>query len=241
MRLKNLVLLLLGLGVFNQLLISQERYFPVINYKTKDYGRDFHPENWAIAQDKRGIIYAANAFKLLEFDGRTWNSYPINKEVQILSLAIDESGFVYAGAQNEFGYFSPDKLGKLKYISLSDSLDLKDTEFTNIWKVHSFSGGVAFQSEEKIFIRKKGKTKVINPQNTFHTSFIVNDKLYVRERGRGLLEWNGKELERVKGGEIFDTTGIFTMLPFENDSNRYPRKRILDLRPRIRFKQILKV
>jgi serine phosphatase RsbU (regulator of sigma subunit)/ligand-binding sensor domain-containing protein len=220
MRLKNLVLLLLGLGVFNQLLISQERYFPVINYKTKDYGRDFHPENWAIAQDKRGIIYAANAFKLLEFDGRTWNSYPINKEVQILSLAIDESGFVYAGAQNEFGYFSPDKLGKLKYISLSDSLDLKDTEFTNIWKVHSFSGGVAFQSEEKIFIRKKGKTKVINPQNTFHTSFIVNDKLYVRERGRGLLEWNGKELERVKGGEIFDTTGIFTMLPFENESRK---------------------
>jgi len=111
---------------------SQDAVYPVINYTTKEYGRNFHPANMAIVQDKRGIIYAANGFKLLEFDGSRWNSYPINKENWILSLAVDSSGMIYAGAQNEFGLFAPDKRGGLKYRSLSDSLDLQDLDFTNI-------------------------------------------------------------------------------------------------------------
>jgi serine phosphatase RsbU (regulator of sigma subunit) len=193
---------------------SQESLYPVINYTTKDYGRDFHPANMAIIQDQRGIIYAANGFKLLEFDGTSWNSYPINKETWILSLTVDSAGIIYAGSQNEFGLFAPDLNGELKYRSLSDSLDIKDIDFTNVWKVHSFPGGVVFQAEEKLFLYQNGKTIVINPETSFHTSFIVNDRLYVRERGTGLLELNENTLVRIKGSEIFDTTGIFLMLPF---------------------------
>ena len=83
---------------------SQNQIFQVKNYTTKDYGRDFHPANMAVVQDQLGIIYAANGFKLLEFDGKNWNSWPINREAWILSLAIDSSGLIYAGSQNEFGY-----------------------------------------------------------------------------------------------------------------------------------------
>jgi serine phosphatase RsbU (regulator of sigma subunit) len=193
---------------------SQESDYPLTNYTTKDYGRDFHPTNMAVVQDQRGIIYAANGFKLMEFDGHSWNSYPINKEAWILSLAVDSSGIVYAGSQNEFGYFAPDSKGGLKYNSLSDSLDLPDSGFTNIWKVHAFSGGVVFQSEEKLFLYRKGKIEVIRPSTSFHTSFVVRDKLYVRERGTGLLEWKENNLARIQGGELFDTTGIFLMIPF---------------------------
>jgi serine phosphatase RsbU (regulator of sigma subunit) len=193
---------------------SQEVLYPITNYTTKDYGLNFHPTNLAVVQDQRGIIYVANGFKLLEYDGKTWNSYPINKETWILSLAVDSSGIIYAGSQNEFGLFAPDFNGELKYRSLSDSLDIKDIDFTNVWKVHSFPGGVVFQAEEKMFLYKNGKTIVINPETSFHTSFIVNERLYVRERGSGLLEWDENTLVRIKGSEIFDTTGIFLMLPF---------------------------
>lgn len=199
---------------------AQEVTFPVTNYTTKDYGRDFNPSNMAIAQDKRGIIYVANGFKLLEFDGHTWNSYPINKETFILSLAIDSSGIVYAGSQNEFGYFAPDKKGELKYVSLSDSLDITDMDFTNIWKVHAFSGGIVFQAEEKLFLYRNRKTEVIKPATSFHTSFIVNDILYVRQRGVGLMEWKENSLIKIKGGEIFDTSGIFMMLPFGRNNKK---------------------
>jgi serine phosphatase RsbU (regulator of sigma subunit) len=199
---------------------AQEAKYPVINYSTKDYGREFNPSNAAIAQDGRGIIYAANGFKLLEFDGNKWKSYPINKEAWILSLSIDSSGIIYTGSQNEFGLFTPDKRGELKYKSLSDSLDLHDIDFTNIWKVHSFSGGTAFQAEEKLFLYKNGKTEVIKPETSFHTSFLVNDKLYIRQRGIGLMELKGKSLVLIKGSEIFDTTGIFLMLPFGRNNKK---------------------
>ena len=199
---------------------SQEALYPVINYTTKDYGRDFHPANMSIVQDQRGLIYAANGFKLLEFDGNTWNSYPINKETWILSLAVDSSGVIYAGSQNEFGLFIPDIRGKLIYKSLSDSLDLEESDFTNIWKVHSFSGGVVFQAEEKLFLFKNGKTEIIKPATSFHTSFIVNDRLYVRERGNGLMEWKENSLNRIKGSGIFDTTGIFLMVPLGRNNEK---------------------
>lgn len=196
----------------------QEVLYPVTNYSTKDYGMDFHPTNLAVAQDQRSLIYIANGFKLLEFDGNTWNSYPINKETWILSLAVDSSGIIYAGSQNEFGLFLPDNKGELNYKSLSDSLDIKDLDFTNVWKVLSFSGSIVFQAEEKIFLYKNGKTEVINPETSFHTSFVVNDRFYVRERGIGLLEMQENTLVRITGSEIFDTTGIFLMVPFGKNS-----------------------
>lgn len=199
---------------------AQEIVFPVTNYSTKNYGRDFHPTNMAIAQDQRGIIYAANGFKLLEFDGHTWNSYPINKETWILSLAIDNRGIVYAGSQNEFGFFTPGTRGDLKYHSLSDSLKISDRDFSNIWKVHAFSGGVVFQAEEKLFLYGKGKIEIIKPETSFHTSFIVNDILYVRQRGTGLMEWKENRLVKIKDSEIFDTTGIFLMLPFGRNNKK---------------------
>jgi serine phosphatase RsbU (regulator of sigma subunit)/ligand-binding sensor domain-containing protein len=199
---------------------AQDAIYPVTNYTTKNYGRDFNPVNQAIAQDQRGIIYAANGFKLLEFDGSSWKSYPISKETWILSLAVDSTGLVYVGSQNEFGFFAPDKRGELKYHSLSDSLDQKDRDFTNIWKVHAFAGGVVFQSEEKLFIYRKGKIKALKPETSFHTSFIVNNRLFVRQRGIGLMEWKDDGVTRINGSEIFDTTGVFMMVPFGRAGNK---------------------
>jgi serine phosphatase RsbU (regulator of sigma subunit)/ligand-binding sensor domain-containing protein len=199
---------------------AQDPIFPVTNYTTKEYGRDLHPSNMAIVQDHKGIIYAANGFRLLEFDGHTWNSYPINKQAWILSIAIDKSGIIYTGSQKEFGYFAPDKSGLLKYTSISDSLSSEENDFTNVWKVHCLSEGVVFQSEENLFLYKNGKIKIIKPLTSFHTSFTVNDELYIRERGIGLMKWEDEKTVKIKGGEIFDTTGIFMMLPFGSNKNK---------------------
>jgi serine phosphatase RsbU (regulator of sigma subunit)/ligand-binding sensor domain-containing protein len=200
-----------------QLISAQEVIFPATNYTTKDYGREFNPTNWSVTQDKSGIIYAANGFKLLEFDGRTWNSCPINKEAWILSLASDSSGIIYAGSQNEFGYFAPDRVKGLKYFSLSDSLKKDDQYFTNVWKVEPSPMGIIFQAEEKLFIYRKGKVRVIDPATSFHTMFVVNNVLYTRQRETGLTEWKNDRFELLEGGEIFKSTGIFFMVPFGNE------------------------
>ena len=196
-----------------------EAQYPITNYTTKDYGRDFHPSNLSIIQDQRGVIYTANGFMMLEFDGNKWNSYPINKKIWILSLAINKSGIIYAGAQNEFGYFIPDSTGKLTYSSLSDSLMETDREFTNVWKVGCYSEGVFFQSEEKVFLYQQKKLRVINPKTSFHTSFIIRDELYIRQRDIGLMKWDNNNFELIPGGELFKSIGIFAMLPYGRNNN----------------------
>ena len=196
---------------------AQETYYPITNYSTRDYGLDFHPTNLAIVQDHRGIIYAANSFKLLEFDGSGWKSYPINTETWILSLAVDVNGIIYVGSQNEFGLFEPDYRGELKYRSLSDSLETDDIGFSNIWKVLVLPEGVVFQAEEKLVFYKSGVIEVVQPETSFHTSFVVNDKLYVRQREVGLMEWQRGSLVKVNESELFDTTGIFIMVPYDSD------------------------
>ncbi|MGD0341940.1 MAG: SpoIIE family protein phosphatase [Bacteroidales bacterium] len=206
---------ILLISVFlEQSILAQEVIYPATNYTTKDYGREFNPTNWSVTQDRSGIIYAANGFKLLEFDGRTWNSCPINKEAWILSLASDSSGIIYAGSQNEFGYFAPDRTKGLKYYSLSDSLKDGDQNFTNVRKIDICSMGVIFQAEEKLFIYRNREIRVVNPATSFHTTFVVNDVLYTRQREIGLMEWKNGRFELTAGGEIFKSTGIFFMVPF---------------------------
>jgi serine phosphatase RsbU (regulator of sigma subunit) len=199
---------------------SQDIVYPVTNYTTKDYGRDFNPVNSAVIQDHRGIIYAANGFKLLEYDGSEWKSYPISRETWILSLTVDSAGIIYTGSQQEFGFFAPDGRGELKYNSLSDSLDPAESDFKNVWKVHTFRGGIVFQAEENLFVYRDRKLKIVKPETSFHTSFVVNDRLFIREREKGLFELKDKGLVHIEGSEIFDTTGIFLMLPFGRNSKK---------------------
>lgn len=75
----------------------------VINYTPKEYGAV--QQNWAIAQDKRGIMYFGNGSGLLEFDDVTRRLYPLPNKSNILSLAIGNDGKIYAGAQGDLGYF----------------------------------------------------------------------------------------------------------------------------------------
>ena len=95
--------------------IFEKGYSTIINYTYKDY--DHRPQNHAIIQDKRGVMYFGNRDGILEFDGIYWRKIPVNEKL-VRSLAINENGQIYVGARNEFGYLLPDSVGELKYHSL---------------------------------------------------------------------------------------------------------------------------
>src|SRR5688572_3463506 len=73
--------------------VAQVRYagIPYIkNYTRQDYNAS--PFNWGVVQDTRGIIYVANNYNLLEFDGNSWRNMPLPNRTVIRSLAIDSKG-----------------------------------------------------------------------------------------------------------------------------------------------------
>src|SRR6187431_2650477 len=75
----------------------------VRHFRTIDYKAGI--QNWDIAQDKRGLIYIANNFGLLEFDGNQWQVFGVPNGTKVRSVAIDPLGKIYVGCQGDFGYF----------------------------------------------------------------------------------------------------------------------------------------
>jgi serine phosphatase RsbU (regulator of sigma subunit) len=198
---------------------SQNIRLPVTNYTIKEYGRDFMAVNYSIILDDRNILYAGNANGILEYDGKSWNFIKVREGAYVFSMAKDLYGNIFIGSQNDFGYLAPDSAGNLIYISLSDSLPEEDRFFTTVWKTYADRNKIYFQAEENIFIFEKNKITTLYPETTFHTSFLVNGRFYVRVRNKGLMDFTSCEPVAIPGGDYFANLGIFAMLPVSNSDN----------------------
>lgn len=194
---------------------AQNLRIPVSSFDNRTYGRGYESEVWAVACDDRNIIYAGNAGGLLEYDGSRWRYIPVRQGLNIRSLGVDRSGRICVGSRGEFGLVVPDSTGTPGYISLSDSLAEDDRFFSDIWKILCDGDTVYFQAQENLFVYHGGKLSVIRPETSFHTAFLVDHKLYVRQRGTGLMVLQEGELQPVEGGGRFADLGIFSMLPTE--------------------------
>ena len=87
-----------------------------------------------------------------------------------------------------------------------------------MWKTHVTSEGIFFQCFDALFWWRDEGCTVIRPRSSFHMSFVVDDVLYLREHGRGLLRLQGASLQPVPGGERFADERVYVMLPFADDT-----------------------
>ncbi len=157
----------------------------VINYTKSVYGAG--TENRGIVQDKNGVMYFANYEGLLSFDGVYWKIYPLPNKTIVRSIAIGKDNRIYAGGQNDFGYFSPDANGKLAYTSLKNLLSEKNFSFSDIWFTCAFGNDVFFMSRERIF-QLTNKTVTVF-QAAADWLFLGNnkDELIAQDSKNGLL------------------------------------------------------
>lgn len=79
--------------VFSSLLqASPIPFSPIVrSYSVSDYNAGI--QNWAIAQDERGVMYFGNNSGLLEFDGSAWRLYELPTKGIVRAI--------YYRAQNE--------------------------------------------------------------------------------------------------------------------------------------------
>jgi ligand-binding sensor domain-containing protein/DNA-binding CsgD family transcriptional regulator len=189
----------------------------VRNFHTGEYKAGI--QNKSIAQDKRGLLYIANNFGLLEYDGNEWKTYASGQGTKIRSVAIDTRGRVYVGSQDDFGYFFPNSSGKLTYTSLSDSLPAQYRDVNEIWKVHIDNQKVYFSSFEHVFIYDGSQFVIYDMPETIDEpfSFLINRELYVTDLSSGIRVLEGKNLKAIPGGDYFKNISISTLLPLHSD------------------------
>jgi len=179
----------------------------------KDY--QAKPQNWAIVQDLRGVIYVANTDGVLEFDGMRWRLVKIANGSTARSLALAQDGRVYVGGVGEIGYLQMNHLGTTEYVSLVDNIPKQFRDFADVWQIYTTSKGLVFSTFKRIFrLNEEGGFDTWSSNNTFHLTFTVDDRVFVREKGVGLHELSNGQLSLVPHGEMFAKERIYAMLPW---------------------------
>jgi DNA-binding CsgD family transcriptional regulator len=189
----------------------------IINYPKQSYNAG--TQNWKIAQDKKGIMYAANDEGLLSFDGSFWKKYTLPGGTGVRSLAVANDGRIYIGSQGEIGYFDPGKNGRLQYRSLNDLIPENEKDFTDIWDVVPVGNAVFFRSYRKIFELQNDKITVFgNPAWSFLG--LHQNKLISKAWQKGLLQFqNGTWVPFSKANFFPEKAEITAIVPLVGDSS----------------------
>ncbi|MBF4516791.1 ABC transporter substrate-binding protein [Flavobacterium sp. ANB] len=174
----------------------------ITNYNPKTYKAA--SENWDLLQDSKGMMFFANHFGIMQFDGVRWSiiTQPENKSM-VRSLAIDKNDKMYVGAQGDFGFVVELPNGQYKYTSLVKLLPDSAKNFGDVLHTVMFNNEVVFFSSERLFIYKNNKIKVIKSDSNFDEFFKTDNAVYVLDNEKGLLKLKDDVLKPIIDGQKF--------------------------------------
>ncbi len=189
---------------------------PIItNYTPETYNAT--PQNWAVVQDKRGVMYFGNNDEgVIEYDGVSWRSIPVPGKVNVRSLAVDTAGTVYVGTVGDFGYLAPDEKGEMQFNSLFQLVtDSLKENFTFVWKTYYYKGKVYFYSATYLFCYDGNTVQSIHigPFDEYFNflAFVVNNRFYIGSFKVGLREVVDTAVSLAPGTSFFEGKNIFSM------------------------------
>jgi ligand-binding sensor domain-containing protein/DNA-binding CsgD family transcriptional regulator len=174
----------------------------ITNYNPKSYKAA--SENWDVLQDSKGMMFFANHFGILQFDGVRWSivTQPENRSM-VRSMAIDKNDKIYVGAQGDFGYAVQLSNGQYQYTSLVKLIPASARNFGDVVHTVIRDNEVIFFSYEGIYIYKNNKVKVLFPEKKFDDFYEVGKEIYVSDNAKGLLKLKDDSLFPIDNGEQF--------------------------------------
>lgn len=164
----------------------------VVNFTTKDYRS--HSINYGFAQDSSGMMYIANAYCVLEYDGSSFRKIPLVNGKSALSLLKDATGRIYVGSSSEFGYLAKDSTQKTIYISLKDKIS-GNSEFDQIYGTKLYEGSVYFITKSKVYRTDKDSIREVGgfeAETSIRSLITINNELvyWEEEKGLGVIKNN---------------------------------------------------
>ncbi|WP_405247529.1 Two component regulator three Y domain-containing protein [Cellulophaga sp. Asnod2-G02] len=196
---------------FSNALFGQKVLPPIYNYKIFDY--QAASQNWDVAVDDSGALYAANNKGLLYYNGEEWvlNKLPNNTIIRSVSVIDDK---IFTGSYEEFGYWQKNEFGLLGYTSLTHLI--QNYTFTNeeFWQIISFNDAIFFRSFSTVYKYKDDKIEVIDVEGVVTDMAAYDNELYIAGGGTGIYKLHDKQfislsnLEALLGKTIIAMASI---------------------------------
>lgn len=177
-------------------------------------------QNWKIERDKLGRVYIANNEGLLVYNGIVWQLYPVPNKTILRSIAFGSDGKLYAGAQDEFGYFEADKLGRLSFTSLKKLLPAAVKSFADVWNIEVINNEVYFMTSELILRYSQNKITYFKPKSTWSTLKKHGNNLVAQDLQSGVSMFsNGEWAVILKPEDLPAGFQITDVQPFGTDTS----------------------
>lgn len=170
----------------------------VRNIDARDYLGDV--QVWDLVSDSDGHVYAATGGGLSVWDGIRWSVYPTAGLPIFRCLAYDpQTGRIYAGADNEFGFFVRDAYGGYEYTRLHQNPRSEVPEI--FWRIILHDGTGYFQTHEQIYRydRQSGRIAPVLTEGAVG---------YIHAVGDGIWFQDGSELCELRPDDTVVKTGI---------------------------------
>lgn len=192
------------------------------NYSYREYGA--HAQNWAVAQDERGIVYVGNSDGVLEYDGARWRLIALPNNSIVRSLGVADDGTVFVGGVDEMGYLERDVNGTASYVSLLPLLSpetapsVEIEPLGDVWRTLIAGDDVFFWSVDRLHHYRGGEIES-RDLPSHRVPFLVRDELTNNHPKYGLMAFDGQEFQRLPGGERFVGVPLAFILPLQKDED----------------------
>jgi hypothetical protein len=118
-------------------------------------------QNFALAQDSRGILYFANLRGVVTYDGAWWSLVELPRSAPALSLFVDAADRIGIGSVDDFGLLEPDAQGYLHYRSLLPTLPAAQRENLGEFDYVITDGARLVFVSQKIVVAWNGRASTV--------------------------------------------------------------------------------
>ncbi|MCB0841211.1 MAG: hypothetical protein KDD99_31295, partial [Bacteroidetes bacterium] len=170
------------------------------------------PGNHASLQAPSGFMYFANDKGVLEFDGSFWRLIPMPNSSPVHSLAMDQSGIIFVGAQSELGYLEMTPSGQMSYRSLVEFIPQEHQNFSPVTKTIATDHGVFFHTALRLFRWKEGEMYVWPADVAFFSGYFINGQVFLLSIEDGIRKIEGDSLVLFIEKDLFGNMPVMDMI-----------------------------
>ncbi len=165
-----------------------------------------HPQVYGVTQGRDRVIYLSTQEGITGFDGARWTHSPM-PSAQVYELVTTRNGRIWAGGNDEIGYFEPAPDGGLAYRSLRAKLPEGASPWNRTYSVINHNDQVYFASNRGVL--RVGANDAITfwptPARTRPTVHLIGGEVMVHLVGQGLFRLGRGELTPfLQSAEIKD-------------------------------------
>lgn len=215
-----IMLIFIGIFYIHFIGFSQEPISQTVvsGFSKNNYGGG--SQCWKILQGNNNRLYVANNEGLLIYNGTNWHLIPVSNKTIVRSIAFGDGGKLYAGAQDELGFFAPDQVGRLRFTSLKHLLPQQDQIFADVWQLVTSDNEVFFRTDSKIFKFKNGKFTVYPSASAWLSLHECNGRVLAHDQKLGLLIFQDNQWKSYISKDLLPTNFLISdLVSLKNDTN----------------------